>query len=152
MAPFEYTRMANHPYNRGPESSHGHFKETPLRHPPYSAATVPFAWLLKREHGDLGEEQALDVRAEREPDLGFKTQWVQDHLNQTALLDGFADHLGPSSSLCFFYAKQVPFVEEASRGRILIGVGRVKHLGGLQEYRYSTTTWRASCGRCSGSG
>jgi hypothetical protein len=34
MAPFEVVRMANHPYNRGPESSHGHFKDTPLRHPP----------------------------------------------------------------------------------------------------------------------
>src|SRR4051812_7626907 len=29
MAPFEYPRTANHPYNRGPETSHGHFKPTP---------------------------------------------------------------------------------------------------------------------------
>src|ERR1035437_4918342 len=54
MAPFEYTRMANHPYNRGSESSHGHFAETPLRHPPYSAATVPFAWMLVDEMAKLG--------------------------------------------------------------------------------------------------
>ena len=25
MAPFEYVREANHPYNRGPDTSHGHF-------------------------------------------------------------------------------------------------------------------------------
>lgn len=43
MAAFEYTRMANHPYNRGLLTSHGHFKETALRHPPYSAAAVPSA-------------------------------------------------------------------------------------------------------------
>lgn len=138
MAPFEYVRMANHPYNRGPETSHGHFKETALRHPPYSAAAVPFAWLLSEAMATLGEEYALDVQAEREPDLGFKTQWVQEHLNQTALLDCFAGHLKPERSLCFFYAKQVPFVEDAGAGRILIGVGRVKHVGALQEYAYST--------------
>ncbi len=138
MAPFEYVRMANHPYNRALETSHGHFKETPLRHPPYSAAAVPFAWLLSEEMGTLGEEYALDVQVEREPDLGFKTQWVQEHLNQTALLDCFAGHLKPERSLCFFYAKQVPFVEDAGAGRILIGVGRVMHVGALQEYAYTT--------------
>lgn len=138
MAPFEVVRMANHPYNRGPETSHGHFKETPLRHPPYSAAAVPFAWLLSEAMTTLGEEYALDVKAEREPDLGFKTQWVQEHLNQSALLDCFAGHLKPERSLCFFYAKQVPFVEDAGAARILIGVGRVKHVGALQEYAYTT--------------
>lgn len=138
MAPFEYVRMANHPYNRGPDTSHGHFKPTPLRHPPYSAAVVPFAWLLHDAMETLGEEHALDVQAEREPDLGFKTQWVQEHLNQTALLGCFAGHLKPEQSLCFFYAKQVPFVEDAAGGRILIGVGRVLHVGAAQEYAYTT--------------
>ena len=138
MAPFEYVRMANHPYNRGPETNHGHFKETPLRHPPYSAAAVPFAWLLRETMAALGEEHALDVQLEREPDLGFKTQWVQESFNQTALLDCFAGHLKPERSLCFFYAKQAPFVEDAGGGRILIGVGRVLHVGALQEYAYTT--------------
>lgn len=138
MAPLEYVRMANHPYNRGPETSHGHFKESPLRHPPYSAGAVPFSWLLRDTMEGLGEEHALDVHSEREPDLGFKTQWVQEYLNQTALLDCFAGHLKPEKSLCFFYAKQVPFLEDASGGRILIGVGRVLHVGALQEYAYTT--------------
>jgi hypothetical protein len=138
MAPFEYVRQANHPYNRGGESTHSHFVATPLRHPPYSAPVVPFAWLLKEAMETLGEEYALDVQAEREPDLGFRTQWVQEHLNQTALLDCFAAHLQPERSLCFFYAKQVPFVEDAAGGRVLIGVGRVMHVGGLQEYAYAT--------------
>ena len=55
MAPFEVVRMDNHPYNRGSETSHGHFKDTPLRHPPYSAAAVPFAWLLSEAMTTLGE-------------------------------------------------------------------------------------------------
>lgn len=138
MAPFDYVRMASHPYNKGPETSHGHFKATPLRHPPYSAAAVPFAWMLSETMSDMGQEYGLDVQPEREPDLGFKTQWVQDHLNQKALLDGFASHLQPERSLCFFYAKQVPFVEDSAGSRILIGVGRVQHVGALQEYLYNT--------------
>jgi hypothetical protein len=138
MAPFEYVRNANHPYNYGPETSHGHFKQTPLRHPPYSAAVVPFAWMLREAMEVLGKEHELDVQAEREPDLGFKTQWVQEHLNHIALLDCFAGHLRPEHSLCFFYAKQVPFVEDAAGGRILIGVGRVLHIGAAQEYEYTT--------------
>ena len=138
MAPFEYVREANHPYNRGPETSHGHFKPTALRHPPYSAPAVPFAWMLREAMEALGEEHALDVQAEREPDLGFKTQWIQEHLNQKALLDCFASHLTPEHSLCFFYAKQVPFVEDSAGGRILIGVGRVLHVGAAQEYAYTT--------------
>ncbi|MES1243724.1 MAG: AAA family ATPase [Acidobacteriota bacterium] len=138
MAPFEYVRLANHPYNRHSEASHGHFKETPLRHPPYSAAAVPFAWLLREAMEVLGEDYALGVQAEREPDFDFETQWVQDHLNQTMLLDCFAGHLKPGRSLCFFYAKQVPFVEDTTGSRVLIGVGRVLHVGALQEYVYAT--------------
>jgi GTPase SAR1 family protein len=138
MAPFEYVRETNHPYNRGPETSHGHFKPTPLRHPRYSAAVVPFAWMLREAMETYGFEYELDVHAEREPDLGFKTQWVQEHLNQTALLDCFAGHLKPEQSLCFFYAKHVPFVEDSGGTRILIGVGRVVHVGPLHEYAYTT--------------
>jgi len=134
MAPFEYTRMANHPYNRGPEGAHGHFAQTPLRHPPYSAGAVPFAWLLIEEMTKLGEEHALDVQSEREPDLGFDNEWVQDHRNQTALLDCFADHLPPKESLCFFYAKKVPFVEDYGASRVLIGVGRVTNVAPCYKY------------------
>ncbi len=137
MAPVEHMRQVQHPYNHGPETSHGHFAPTPLRHPPYSAAVVPFAWMLQEAMETYAREHDLDVQAEREPRLSFDTTWVQDHRNQTALLDCFAGHLQPEQSLCFFYAKQVPFVEDTAGNRILIGVGRVKHIGPLQEYDYS---------------
>ena len=138
MAPFEYVREADHPYNRGPKTTHGHFKRTPLRHPPYSAPAVPFAWMLREGMETLGEEHALDVQPQREPNLGFKTQWIQERLNQTALSNCFASHVKPERSLCFFYAKQVPFVEDSAGGRVLIGVGRVLHVGAAQEYAYTT--------------
>lgn len=137
MAPFEYTRTANHPYKRTSEDTHGHFTPTPLRHPPYSASAVPFAWMLRESMEVLGEEHALDVQAEREPKLGFKTQWIQDHANQRALLDCFAGHLKPEESLCFFYAKQVPFVEDTGARRILIGVGRLLNVAPCVEYHYT---------------
>ena len=138
MAPFEYVREANHPYAQGSDTAHGHFKRTPLRHPAYSAPTVPYAWMLREALGDLGEEHNLDVQDEREPNLGFKTPWLQERLNQKTLLDCFAGHLKPERSLCFFYAKQVPFVDASPRDRILIGVGRVRHISDAQEYNYTT--------------
>lgn len=138
MAPFEYTRITNHPYKRTSEGSHGHFAPTALRHPAFSAPAVPFAWMLREAMEELGETYGLDVRTEREPDLGFKTQWIQDRDNQKALLDCFCDHLVPNESLCFFYAKQVPFVEDAGARRILIGVGRVLHISPCVEYEYTT--------------
>ena len=140
MAPFEYTRFPNHPYNRGPESSHGHFKDTPLRHPPYSAAAVPFYWMLRENLTELAEAQDIDAIDEREPDLGFEAAktWVQNQENQKALLECFRSHTKPEKSLCFFYAKQVPFIEDAGPRRILIGVGRVLHVTPPQEYDYVT--------------
>ena len=138
VAPFEYTRTANHPYKRTSEGTHGHFAPTSLRHPPYSAPAVPFSWMLRESMESLGEEFGLDVQAEREPELGFKTQWIQDHANQRALLDCFVEHLKPEQSLCFFYAKQVPFVEDAGARRILVGVGRLVHVAPCVEYNYST--------------
>lgn len=141
MAPFELIRMAKHPYNKGPDCAHAHFDETPLRHPPYSAAAVPFGWMLLEEMGRLGEEYSLDVQADRETRaeelMGFKADWVQDHQNQRALSECFTEHLRPEESLCFFYAKQVPFVEDYGARRVLIGVGRVKHVADCVEYKYT---------------
>ncbi len=139
LAPYEITRKTNHPYNRGPETTHGHFDDTPLRQPPFSAPAIPFRWVLRDNMIALGEEHALNVQDEREPDLGgFGKQWVQDGENQKALLDCFAEHIKPERSLCFFYAKQVPFVEDTGGKRVLIGVGRVQHVTSAQEYRYTT--------------
>ena len=42
----------------------------------------------------------------------------------------------PEESLVFFYAKQVPLVEDTGR-RVLVGAGRVLKIGPLTEYDYS---------------
>jgi len=84
---------------------------------------------------EKGSEYGIDVDSAREPDLGFDTIWVQDKANQLALLDCFYDHVKPNRSLCFIYAKEVPFVEDSRR--VIIGVGWVRHVGEAVEYKYS---------------
>lgn len=138
MAPFEILQRKVHPYAWDKEGPHAHFAETTLRHPPYSAAAIPFSWMLAESADQLAAEHDLDVRPEREPTLKFKTQWLQERSNQVAMLDCFSEHLKPQQSLVFFYAKHVPFVEDTGGRRVIIGVGRVLHVGPCQEYEYDT--------------
>ena len=84
-----------------------------------------------REHYPLD-----DVSEEFEPNLDFNTNWWQDYRNHTAILETFWAHIKEEVSLVFFYAKQVPLVEDMAGRRILVGVGRVKSIGSLTEYEY----------------
>ena len=136
MAPFEFTHTARHPYSESSPDTHGHFAPTPLRHPPYSAAAIPFRWMFRESMEEFGEEYELEVSPEWEPELPFKSQWVQERRNHLALEDCFFGHVVPNESLCFFYAKQVPLIDEP--GRVLVGVGRVSHVGPGTEYKYQS--------------
>ena len=138
MAPFEYKTSYNHPYHKTSKQTHGHFKKTDLHHLPYSAAAIPYSWMLEENLESLGRENNLDVNKADEPKLPFGTSWLQDHRNHKKLLECFIDHLQINKSLCFFYAKQVPFVEDVGTRRILIGVGRVQHILPPKEYEYET--------------
>ena len=145
MSPHGLVRSHSHPYRRDDRGAHGHFRPTPVNYPAYSAAGVPFRWMLKESfggsEGSLREHYPLDdVREDLEPELGFLTAWWQDYQNQTALLETFWGHIKEEDSLVFFYAKQVPLVEEVPGRRILVGVGRVKYLGPLTEYLYDGPT------------
>lgn len=137
MAPFAFTRVTTHPYSKTSPKTHGHFSPTPLTLPAYSAATVPFKWVLSENMEKLAAEYNLNVDPNREPELGFTPDWVQERDNQATLLNCFARHIRPQESLCFFYAKRVPFLEEDGR-RVIIGVGRVTHIEDEPtEYQYS---------------
>ena len=147
MANFAFTRSHEHPYTKSSQDTHAHFGPTPLRYPAYSAAGVPYRWLMKPiVFGDereapiaLVEQHPLeDVNQSFEPQLPFYTRWVQDHRNHRALLNCFWSYVRPEESLVFFYAKQVPLVEDVGR-RVIIGVGRVKKIGDLTEYTYKSS-------------
>ena len=142
MSPHALIRQHSHPYRRDDQGPYGHFRPTPVQYPAYSMPAVPFRWMLKKSFAgngtdDLGKQYPLDdVSPELEPDLGFTTNWWQDFRNQSALLNGFWAHVKEEESLVFFYAKQVPLMEDISGRRILVGVGRVNSIGPLTEYNY----------------
>jgi hypothetical protein len=146
MAPFPLDRFHEHPYVKASQETHVHFKPTRLHYPAYAAAGLPFRWMMKpavfgdEERGERGliesfPLEGVDPSFEDNLGLKFKTHWVQDHRNHRALLECFWGHVQPEESLVFFYAKQVPLVEDTGR-RVLVGAGRVLKLGALTEYEY----------------
>jgi hypothetical protein len=137
MASLDFTRQVQHPYSATSEL-HQHILPTVIRQPEYSAAAIPFRWVKKNAAWDLAREYGIDAEPGSEPtkpDWLDQGVWVQHHDNQKALLDGFFGALKKDKSLCFFYAKQVPLSDDERR--VLIGVGRVKNVGDLHEYRYA---------------
>lgn len=145
MADFAFDRFHEHPYVKTSPDTHSHFKATPLRYPAYAAPGLPFRWLMKPvvfgdqkqgERGLVNDFPLSEVDLSKEPKLPFETQWFQDHRNHRALLDCFWNHVRKEETLVFFYAKQVPLVEDTGR-RVLIGVGRVHDYGDLTEYKYN---------------
>ncbi len=150
MAPFALSLFKNHPYAQHAETTHGHFEDTPYTIQPYSAAAVPFRWML-REQIEGNSQQNVQSKAEayglaydarREPDLTLNEgwdrdnkTWIQEGTNQRVILDTFFSAAKPGQSLVFFYAKQTPLAEDPRR--VIVGVGRVKSVSGPIEYRYT---------------
>lgn len=140
MAPFETEHIKRHALANVNKKHYGHFQPTRQHYPAYSAGIVPFRWMMRENLDAYRDLYELDIDEAREPDLGYETSWLHEAANQSALLNGFAAHLRKEESLCFFYAKHVPFVE--GTGRIIIGVGRINNIGSLKEYDRSSDGMR----------
>lgn len=144
MAPFSVELRKSHPYAASNPDKYGHFKETRFVQPAYSAACVPFRWMLRAQaegnadRGIASLVEALDLgyQPEREPELGFETSWVQERSNQLVLLDTFFGAVKPKQSLCFLYAKRTPLTEDSRR--VIVGVARVTSVAPAVEYQYDT--------------
>jgi hypothetical protein len=148
MAPFPLSMHKKHPYAESATVTHGHFAGTPYTIRPFSAAAIPFRWMLREQvEGNkwvgrgFKESLQFDYQADREPDLTLNPSykkdaktWVQAGNNQRAILDTFFSATKPDESLVFFYAKRTPLVEDA--GRIIVGVGRIKSVSAPIEYHY----------------
>ena len=148
MAPFALARTMTHPYTEFYPETHGHFAPTRFVQPAYTAACVPFRWMLREnvegaaKGGEIGIAERLKIGwvPDREPDIRnhqgrhVETDWVQERENQLALLDTFFNALRPEESLCFFYAKRTPLSEQSRR--VIIGVGRVLSVGEATEYAF----------------
>lgn len=138
MANLGYSRRTNHPYRHSP--LYQHFRETTFQHAPWSAAAVPFAWMMK--DGETPPEPAakydIQFRPDWEPELGFNTIWVQERRNQLAMLDTFFGAIEPQASLVFFYAKRTPLTDDPRR--VIVGIGRVLSVAPPVEYSYEPGT------------
>lgn len=140
MADYRLSRTARHPY-AATSDQHRHLSPTPFDHPAYTAACVPFRWMLKGfVEGDenqrgLCDSLKLGYERQREPNMAFKSAFVQDRDNQLAMLDTFFGAIEPERSLCFFYAKRTPMADDTRR--VIVGVGRVLSVGRAVEYKYS---------------
>ncbi|MCM0647355.1 AAA family ATPase [Clostridium swellfunianum] len=135
MADFSLVKSKVHPYASMKKKTHEHFLPTEFEYPPYSAVGVPYRWMLKSNLGEFKSSYGLNLDEYWEPNLGFSTSWVQARENQKELLDTFFGHIKPQESICIFYAKEVPFVEDSRR--VIIGVGRVLKVGECVEYKYT---------------
>lgn len=137
MSKEEITRVVNHPYKKSVDL-YAHYKDTPLKIPPYSFSAVPFLWMMKdpkTHESEKAKELERDYEPSLEPELGFPSIWVQNARNQKVLLDAFASSLEVKKSLVFIYAKHTPLSDIADR--VLIGVGRVTGIGEINKYKSS---------------
>lgn len=135
MSPFGYSRNVKHPYSHDP--LYKHFRGSQFHHPAYSAAAVPFAWMMKEAETGIpakAEQYKIGFRPEVEPNLTFDKLWVQERRNQLAMLDTFFGAVKPEESLVFFYAKRTPLTEDGRR--VIVGIGRVLKVDPLVEYVY----------------
>ncbi len=146
MAPYSMQRTLHHPYVVSSPSTHGHLKDTEITLPSFSAAAVPYHWMLKENAKDKTNQFDLNYDEGREPTLDWAANgndsWVQEFNNQKALLNCFFEHLKVETSLIFFYAKQVPFIEDS--GRVLAGVGKIKKIIPSEAYKGSNKRFGAA--------
>jgi len=64
MAPFEFEKDTSHPYANTSKDTHGHLAPTRQRFPAYSAAAIPFRWMMKDMLGSadkLNKETGMKV-------------------------------------------------------------------------------------------
>jgi hypothetical protein len=135
MSPFPYSRRVKHPYSHNP--LYKHFVGSQFHHPAYSAAAVPFAWMMKDPDTGIptkAEAYKIGFKPELEPDLDFDKLWVQERRNQLSMLDTFFGAITPEESLVFFYAKRTPLSEDGKR--VIVGIGRVLKVDPPVEYVY----------------
>ncbi|KAA6328833.1 RecBCD enzyme subunit RecD [termite gut metagenome] len=141
MSNVSHTRTANHPYKKNNSKTHNHFLETELVYPPFSLPARPFGWTMlckgnSRDNIDsLSKMYNIDYDPNREPDLDFDTNWIQNARNQRAIFEKFYKNVEPHKSFVIPYVKQVPFIEDAKR--VVIGIGFVTSVMSPPEYNHT---------------
>ena len=142
MSPVARSVRKVHPYASWSDH-YRKFKPTTFQVPAFSADCVPFRWMLRENADVIAGSAHLDYRIEFEDEIekltGRKTQWVQHGTNQGVLLDTFFSAVQPQKSLFFVYAKETPMSDDGRR--VLVGVGRVAHIGAVVPYEQDDDTF-----------
>lgn len=123
MSDKTYKTTELHPYYRPDSETHGHFRETELRYPPYSYPARPYAWMFYDSIQKLQAKYGIEYDENNEPELSFDTPWIQDARNHRAIFKSFFEEVIPNQSLVIPYAKQVPFIDDPKR--VVMGIGYV---------------------------
>ena len=144
MSEEAFVKETEHPYKKNNSKTHGHFLPTNLIYPPYSLPARPFGWTMVEKNDDFGnkknieelaDKKGINYDSDKEPALGWHTNWVQDAENQREIFKTFYKDVEINKSLVITYAKQVPFVEDARR--IVTGIGFVTSITEPPEYNHT---------------
>lgn len=129
----EWLRKSIHPYRDGNKTveTHGHLKPRTLKVPPYSTFAVPFSLMLRENQKSIDASQPAALPPDEKPP--FHTPWVFGHARQDALLNLAFKRITPDKSLVFFYTKEGHPLGD-SITRLVVGVGRIKHIGNVEKY------------------
>lgn len=119
-----------------------HFEKTKINFEKYSSSVIPFRWMMRNKTGqyNFNDIKGLDTNKEdvlKGKEKYLNTSWWQCKDNQKILIDTFYNYIASESSLCFFYSKNAPFIEDTKGRRIIIGIGRITGLGNIIEYDYN---------------
>lgn len=139
MSDREWYRVFTHRYqdNKKAAATHGHLLPTTEKVPAYTAFSVPFAWMLTENQANL--DRALPEPLPPDDVAPFPTDWVFGRQRQEAISRLMFDQLEKDHSLVFFYCKEgQPLGDFTSR--LVVGVGRILHIGPVRYYNTSGQT------------
>jgi len=129
----EWRRTFVHPYQSSPKAAttHGYLKPTVFKVPEYSFFAVPFAWMLNETQANI--EESLPEPLPPDEPAPFNTPWVFGRERQEALVNLMFGNLTPKRSLVFLYTKEGHPLGD-SIPRLVVGIGRILHVGKVLRY------------------
>lgn len=120
-----------------------HFENTDIEYKPYSVPSMCFRWLFRNKIYDILKLNNIKLNlndgVEDTLQLTNNKVWYQLKENHEKIFNAFYGYIKPEKSLCFFYTKNAPFVEEVSGRRIITAIGNVLSVSENKEYDYNKT-------------
>ena len=136
MSDKDITTECYHNYSMYNYDSHRDFIPSKLIIPAYTLVAHPYRWLRRGNNEDGEKIRELNDIPDRDGEIAhllLKNQnrggspvgqnWVQHPETQKRIFETFFKHVVPNKSLCFIYAKSVPYIENSDR--ILMGIAVV---------------------------